>query len=85
MPKMILTLVLMMSACSTREAPPMSGTCVDRVAPNLFDATAANVPFKECRWRSQTWICRPRPGAGAWRYVLQLREQNPQRLLFRLR
>ncbi len=66
--KMILLFVLF-TACAAREAPPMSGACVDRVAPNLFDATAADVPFKECRWRGQTWLCRLEAGADAWRCV----------------
>lgn len=70
MSKMILLLVLV-AACAAREAPPMAGTCIDRVAPNLFDATAAaaDVPFKECRWRSQTWLCRLETGADTWRCV----------------
>ncbi len=68
MHKMTLFLVLLV-ACGAREAPPMAGVCVDRVAPNLFDANAADVPFKECRWRSQTWLCRFETGADAWRCV----------------
>jgi hypothetical protein len=68
MPKMILTLTLL-AACSAREAAPMSGACVDRLAPNLFDASAADVPFKECRWRNQTWVCRLERGSDAWRCV----------------
>lgn len=68
MPKTILAL-LTLAACSAREAPPMSGDCVDRVAPNLFDADAPNVPFRQCRWRDQTWICRLETGADAWRCV----------------
>jgi len=53
----LLLLLVFLGVCATcapKEAPPMSGACVDRVAPNLFDAAAADVPFKECRWRGQT-------------------------------
>jgi len=69
MAKMTLVCVLLAS-CGVGEPAPMSGACVDRAAPNLFDGSAADVPFKECRWRSQTWICRLEKNANAWRCVM---------------
>lgn len=70
MTKMILTCALLAS-CSPTKPAPMSGLCVDRLAPNIFigDANAPDEPFTECRWRSQTWICRLEQGADAWRCV----------------
>lgn len=68
MRKMILILALL-AACGAREASPMSGTCVDRVVPNLFDGSAADVPFRQCRWQGKTWVCRLENGADAWRCV----------------
>lgn len=64
--KIILTCILLV-ACSVTEAPPMAGTCVDRVAPNIFDGSAASIPFKVCEWHSRIWLCRLEPGAASWR------------------
>jgi hypothetical protein len=51
-------IVILLAACSAKEAPPMAGACVDRVAPNLFSARDETVPFRECRWQGRLWACR---------------------------
>jgi hypothetical protein len=68
MPKTILLLALL-AACAAREAPPMAGACVDRVAPNLFSERDESVPFRECKWQGRTWVCRLERDANAWRCV----------------
>ncbi len=68
MAKMIWTCILL-AACSARKAPPMSGTCVDRVSPNFFDQDAPDVEFKVCQWQDRIWVCRLEEEADAWRCV----------------
>lgn len=68
MAKMIWICILL-AACSARKAPPMSGTCVNHVTPNLFDQNAPDVEFKMCLWQDLIWICRLEEETNAWRCV----------------
>lgn len=65
----LLVFLSVCATCAPKEAPPMSGDCVDHVAPNYFSDHDEKVPFKQCAWQGKSWICRLEDGANSWRCV----------------
>jgi len=63
--KLLIVVLTAVSACSAEKAPPMSGKCVDREAPNLFDQ-GKTVSFRQCKWEGRTWACMLTADEDAW-------------------